>query len=128
MQLGMTKSHEKSVANPSAAQLASELGGYEDSVGIPDDLKHTLTPLQNALISDTFGLLNGIGFGTITVAQPRIQQNLIRVISELSETKDATKVQLDFMNTLSTILSRAGTAGLTAERQPLSTHVSLRSR
>lgn len=125
----MTESEDdsKSVANPVAARLALELGGYNETPGIEDDFSLALSTQQQALISDTFGLLNGIGFGTITTSQPRIRDNLVEVISELpNENLKDGKVGL--VQALSSILARASAAGLTAENQPLSSRTSHRAR
>lgn len=125
----MTESEDDSisVANPVAARLALELGGYNETPGIEDDFSLALSSQQQALISDTFGLLNGIGFGTITTSQPRIRDNLVQVISGLSNTIPSDGSP-NLVQGLSSILARASGAGLTAENQPLTSRTSHRAR
>ena len=119
--------HDPSSPTRSVAQrLAEELGGYRETPGFPDGYSAVLTPVQQALVSDTFGLLNGVSYGSVTVGQVRIQTNIVRLISELSENSTAEPVK-QLITALSSILARAGSAGLTAENQPLTARLTQRN-
>jgi hypothetical protein len=101
-----------------AATLASTLGGYDESAEPLDKAESILTPVQHALIYDSFGLLNGIASGLITISQPRIRDNLVEVIRQLPDGSrhDAAG---GLASLLSTVISKAGSCGLTAQDQPL---------
>ena len=107
-------------AQHTAHDLAATLGGFEESILVDDQARKLLTPVQDALISDAFGLLNGIAFGAITASQPRIRDNLIRVIEQLPPSSD-NDVAAKLTTLLATVISKAAGAGLTASDQSLAT-------
>lgn len=114
-------------ARVTAHLLADQLADYIEARGIPATQTAHISPSQKALMADSLGLLNGIGFGMITVSQPRVQQNLLQVIGELSNAP-ATEGSAHLIDGLTKILSQSSSAGLTAENQSLVKRLSERSR
>lgn len=92
-----------------ANQLSKELGGYEET-GLSEN-EEGLSQRHQTLIADSFGLLKGLGDGMVNNGQPRIRDNLLQVITELSDSKAASEISL----ALRSVLSRAASCGLTAE-------------
>jgi hypothetical protein len=103
------------------------MGGFEESELTSGAVQKMLTPTQDALIADAFGLLNGIAYGIVTSGQPRIRDNLIQVVKLIPEGTDPTTV-VKFMHFVRTTLSKASAGGLTAENQSFTPIQQNRSR
>lgn len=101
-----------------ARELAVSMGGYDESGFGDSEFESILSPRQKALVADAFGLLNGVSLGTISVGQPRIRDNLVEIIQSLPAGVDQV-VAGKLSRVLNSVLSRAGSAGLTADHQPL---------
>lgn len=101
-----------------AKQLADELGGFDEQSQISEKQLDRLSPIQDAIIADTFGLLTGIADATITNGQPRIRDNILQLIEEVAAAPESEDNQ-SFITLLCSILSQASGEGLTAENQSL---------
>lgn len=103
-----------------ADDLSKLLGGFEDEPEVLRELDSLLNPAQQALVSDAFGLLNGMSKEppTITVSQPRVQASLQSIISDVSA-KGTSERADQLIVFLQDIITRAASAGLTADGQPI---------
>ena len=101
-----------------ARALATTVGGFDESDLHLDEVKKVLTPTQYLLLRDTFGLLNGIALDTITTSQPRIRDNLIQIMQLVPGDADP-EIVSKLETELASVLSRAASAGLSAENQSL---------